>query len=234
MAEIRRRLGTALRPDRGSRRSSTSECAPGARADCSSPPTTSGQPLYRRAKYECGHAVCPSAPTVRAPFLDCPGPFRTRSCRRTRSAAPEVPRAGPDGRNHPQEYLALLNGRVFFWLTRERLSRLLRARQYRSHPHLVLCLDTAELLRRHGKNVQLAPYNTGSMLRPPPYSPRRGRDVFVDIDEYPYGRWRRQRGPRRDAVVELTVAYAVSDAADLVLRVERWEGGARTEILLER
>lgn len=134
----------------------------------------------------------------------------------------------------PQEYLALLNGRVFFWLTRERLSRLLQARQYRSHPHLVLCLDTAELLRRHGTNVQLAPYNTGSMLRPPPYSPRRGRDVFVDIDEYPYSRWRRQRGPRGDAVVELTVDYAVPDAAELVLRVERWEGGACTEILLER
>ena len=134
----------------------------------------------------------------------------------------------------PQEYLALLNGRVFFWLTRERLSRLLRAREYRSHPHLVLCLDTAELLRRYGKNVQLAPYNTGSMLRPPPYSPRRGRDVFVDIDEYPYGRWRRQRGPRRDAVVELTVDYAMPDAADLALRVERWEGGVCTETLLER
>lgn len=134
----------------------------------------------------------------------------------------------------PKEYLALLNGRVFFWLTRERLSRLLRARQYRSHPHLVLCLDTAELLRCHGKNVQLAPYNTGSMLRPPPYSPRRGSDVFVDIDEYPYDRWRRQRGLRGDAVVELTVDYAVPDAAELVLRVERWEGGACTEILLKR
>ncbi|MEV7021925.1 hypothetical protein [Kitasatospora sp. NPDC093558] len=134
----------------------------------------------------------------------------------------------------PQEFLDLLNGRVFFWLTRERLCSLVNARQYRDHPQVVLCLDTAQLLGRHGDAAQLAPYNTGSMLKPPPYSPMRGRDVFVDVDDYPYSRWRKERGANRDAVVELTVNHAVPDAAELAIRVERWEGGVCTEVLHER
>jgi hypothetical protein len=127
----------------------------------------------------------------------------------------------------PEDYLAALNGRVFFWLTPERVRRLLGARRYRIKPQTVLHVDTARLLHRYGDQVQLAPYNTGSMHVP--NAPRRGIDVFVDLDKYPYAKWRACRGSRSDAVVELTVPYAVPDVSDFVVKVERWNDGALAE-----
>jgi hypothetical protein len=131
----------------------------------------------------------------------------------------------------PEEYLAALNGRVFFWLTPERVRRLLGARRYRIKPQTVLHVDTARFLDRHGDQVQLAPYNTGSMHVP--NAPRRGIDVFVDLDKYPYANWRARRGIRSDAVVELTVLYAVPNVSDFVVKVERWNDGALAEVLYQ-
>ena len=129
----------------------------------------------------------------------------------------------------PQDFLNELNGRVFFWLSRDRLERLLNGRRYRSRPQTVIHVDTKRLLRVYGDRVQLAPYNTGSMHVPS--APKRGADVFVDLNAYPYETWRKKRGARGDAVVELTVPDAVPDIADLVIRVERWVGGRPTEVL---
>jgi hypothetical protein len=132
----------------------------------------------------------------------------------------------------PQQFLDALNGRVFFWLTRERLTKLLGAKLYRQKQHSVLHVDTRELMLRYGDVVQLAPYNTGSMHVPT--APRRGSDVFVDIDRYPYDAWRAKRGKQGDAVVELTVPYAIPDIAQMTVRVERWHGGEPVETLLKR
>lgn len=122
-----------------------------------------------------------------------------------------------------QEFLDVLNGRVFFWLTRRRLETLLGARLYRGKRHIVLHVDTAQLMARYGDSVELAPYNTGSMHTP--NAPRRGKDVFVAVDDYPYEEWRVKRGRSGDAVVELTVPYGVPDIRDVTLRVENWSGG---------
>lgn len=128
-----------------------------------------------------------------------------------------------------QQYLDALNGRVFFWLTRERLLRLLGAARYRARPQIVLHLDTAQLLHRHAERIQLAPYNTGDLHVPT--LPARGSDVFVDVDAYPYTMWRAKRGMRRDAIAELTVRHSVPDVAQLTTRVERWSTGQPIEIL---
>jgi hypothetical protein len=130
-----------------------------------------------------------------------------------------------------QDYLDALNERVFFWLSCSRLKRLLGARRYRDNAATVIHVDTARLLARHADAVQLAPYNTGSMHVPS--APRRGTDVFVDVDRYPYKEWRAKRGPSGDAVVELTVKYEVKDIVDLTQRVERWVGGRRVEVLYQ-
>ena len=66
----------------------------------------------------------------------------------------------------PQEYLDALNGRVFFWVSAERLAKLLQARLYRNLRHTVLHVDTSALLKAYLDRVQLAPYNTGSMHVP--------------------------------------------------------------------
>ena len=132
----------------------------------------------------------------------------------------------------PREYLAALNSRVFFWLTRKRLERLSGARRYRNKAQTVLQVDSAQLVERYGDVAQLAPYNTGDLHVPG--LPARGVDVFVDLDNYPHADWRARRGARGDAVVELTVPYAINDISDLVITVERWQGGTPVEVLYER
>jgi hypothetical protein len=131
----------------------------------------------------------------------------------------------------PAQYLDALNGRVFFWVSAERLVRLLNARLYRSLRHTVLHVDTAALLRAYPGRVQLAPYNTGSMHVP--NMPRRGPGVFTDVADYPYDEWARRRGRTGEPVVELTIDYAVPDIASYVTRAETWEEGTPMEVLYE-
>ncbi|CAA9519382.1 MAG: hypothetical protein AVDCRST_MAG05-3513 [uncultured Rubrobacteraceae bacterium] len=115
----------------------------------------------------------------------------------------------------PAEWYETLNRRVFFWVERGRLLKLLGARAYRNRPHLVLELDAAELLRRHAADVTLSSINSGATftMNPAP----RGPDTFLRIQDH----------PENKAVVELAVDYAVPDAAGYVLSVSRWHGDQR-------
>lgn len=128
-----------------------------------------------------------------------------------------------------QDYLDALNGRVFFWLRLSRLNRLLNARPYRDSRHTVLHVDTARLIGAYSGQVQLAPYNTGSMHVP--NAPKRGPEVFTDLANYPYERWLAKRGRSGEPVVELTVSYAIPDIARFVTKVEAREGGRPTAVL---
>ena len=112
----------------------------------------------------------------------------------------------------PREWYELLNRRVFFWLEWKRLLKLLGARAYRDRPHLVLEVDTAELLERHADRVTLSPINSGATfaLGPAP----RGSETFRRIADHPEGQ----------PVVELAVDYAVPHIADFALSVARWHG----------
>src|ERR1044071_5448626 len=64
----------------------------------------------------------------------------------------------------PRQWYELLNGRVFFWLSRERLARLLSARAYRNAKHCVMTVDTGELIRHHLDRITLSPINSGSTI----------------------------------------------------------------------
>jgi hypothetical protein len=112
----------------------------------------------------------------------------------------------------PREWYELLNRRVFFWVERKRLLKLLGARAYRDRPHLVLEVDTAKLLERHADRVTLSPINSGATFAMNPAS--RGPDTFRRIVDH----------PERKPFVELAVDYAVLDVADFVLSVSRWHG----------
>ena len=131
----------------------------------------------------------------------------------------------------PGEYLDALNGRVFFWVSAERLVKLLQARFYRKLRHVVLHVDTAALLTAYSGRVQLAPYNTGSMQVP--NMPKRGPNIFTDLAEYPYAEWARRRGQSGEPVVELTIDYAVPDISSYVTRVETWADSMPVEVLYE-
>jgi hypothetical protein len=115
----------------------------------------------------------------------------------------------------PREWYEHLNRRVFFWVDRKRLLKLLGARAYRDRPHLVLEVDTAKLLERHADRVALSPINSGATfaMNPAP----RGPDTFRRIADHPDDR----------PVVELAMDYAVPDLASLTISVSRWHGAEK-------
>ena len=122
----------------------------------------------------------------------------------------------------PREWYEALNRRVFFWVDDKRLKKLLGARAYRNRPHLVLEIDTAELLRHHSDRVSLSSINSGATftMNPAP----RGPGTFKRFSDHPAGK----------TVVELTVDYAVPDVADFVLFVSRWYGAEKLEEIWNR
>lgn len=129
----------------------------------------------------------------------------------------------------PSDWYRLLNRHVFFWLSRQRLDRLLGARAYRQQRHTILEVDTLTLLDVYAKDVVLAPINSGStIMNPQP----RGRATFQPIGSYPYEEWRRKRG-RRDAIVELAIRGGVEDIERFVLRVTEEGAGSATKVLHE-
>lgn len=128
-----------------------------------------------------------------------------------------------------QDFLDELNGRVFFHVSEDRLHTLLGARAYRKHTHDVLTLDTQTFLDAHPA-VDLAPYNTGSVHLPT--MPERSPSMFVPLEAYPWKHWRQKRGTK-NAVVELTVARS-AHVDPAVIRVERWQGGERIQVVLTR
>jgi hypothetical protein len=117
----------------------------------------------------------------------------------------------------PREWYVHLNRRVFFWVERKRLLKLLGARAYRDSPHLVLEVETPGLLKRHAERVLLSPINSGATfaLGPAPRGPETLRRIAEHLDGKP--------------IVELSVNYSVPDIAEFTLRVGRWWGTEELE-----
>ena len=130
------------------------------------------------------------------------------------------------------EWLHELNSRVFFWVDEAKLVGLLSARRYGERDHDVLVVDTAELLAAHADGVRLTTMNTGATTRFA-NCPRRGRDTFMTVPDFPSGE-RRTTGSRRTGIVELAVTGGVPDVADLVVRVERRRGAGRGAVVWSR
>jgi len=105
----------------------------------------------------------------------------------------------------PAEWYRLLNSRVFFWLTEDRLQRLLGAGLYRKRPHMVLEVNTAALLERHFEQLTLSPINSGAIFRGG--KTRRGPQTFSRFNDYPWS----ERAKSSELVVELAVDRAVPE-----------------------
>ena len=73
----------------------------------------------------------------------------------------------------PAEWYALLNERVFFWVSEERLEGLLGA--YRHRDNLVLVLDSAKVMARHVAQTTISTINSGYSRR---WAVQRGRETF--------------------------------------------------------
>lgn len=129
----------------------------------------------------------------------------------------------------PSDWYKLLNGRVFFWLTYDRLLRLLNAASYRCHEHDVIELEAEPLVRAYSEKIWLCPMNSGCTK---PVAHPRGKDTFSRISDYPYASWKAKRS-RGERVVELAVDYAVPDVAKYVKRVRRMKGSKSLRTLFE-
>lgn len=108
-----------------------------------------------------------------------------------------------------QQWLQMLNSRVFFWLTEERLQTLMCAREYCAQTHVVLVLDTLRLASDFRQRITLAPMNTGNTR---PFAHPRGLATFSRMEDYPFED-RRRRGPYY-RVVELAVEGGVPNIRD--------------------
>ncbi len=108
----------------------------------------------------------------------------------------------------PEAWYRVLNGRVFFWPTRDRLERMLGA--YGHSEQAVFEVDTRTLLERHAGEVELSHINSGyASQRYPPA--RRGRFTFVPLRDYTYS--------ARNKIAEVTVLDSVPDIFEVTLRV---------------
>ena len=117
------------------------------------------------------------------------------------------------------EWYQLLNRKTFFWVTRERLERLLKARAYRYKPQTVIIIESSMLVNRHGDKITVSPINSGATFG----GGMRGRNTFSRLPDYDFETaWRKKK---KDAIVELAVDYTVDDIADMVLTVEEWYEG---------
>jgi Family of unknown function (DUF7002) len=125
-----------------------------------------------------------------------------------------------EDRLSPRAWYKLLNAKVFFWLTRERLLRLLNAGTYRNEEHDVIELDTRLLVAAYRENIWLCPMNSGCTK---PYPHPRGIGTFRRIRDYPYAEWSKKR-IRGERVVELAVDDGIHDVAPFVKRVLRMRG----------
>lgn len=129
----------------------------------------------------------------------------------------------------PKDWYQLLNRKVFFWLTRARLLRLLKAETYRDEEHDVLELETLPLVTAYRDKIWFCPINSGCTK---PFPHPRGNNTFRRIADYPYSEWRAKR-PRGERVVELAVDYAVPDIEQFVKRVTRMKGEDEINILFD-
>jgi hypothetical protein len=129
----------------------------------------------------------------------------------------------------PADWYRILNSKVFFWLTWERLQRLLNAGPYRLQEHDVLAVDARALVSAYARQVWFCPMNSGCTK---PFPHPRGSTTFQRIAGYPYADWRSKR-PRGERVVELAIDYAVPDIAKFTKRVLRMRGNDQLAVLFE-
>jgi hypothetical protein len=95
-------------------------------------------------------------------------------------------------RAYPSRMVSNAQRSVFFWLTRERLLRLLNAGAYADKEHDVLELDTAPLGIAYREAITLSQSTVVALSR---FRAHAGAQPSLSIDDYPYAT-RRAKKPR--------------------------------------
>ena len=124
----------------------------------------------------------------------------------------------------PSEWYKLLNGKVFFWATENRLLSFLRARSHRDRPHDVLTVCTRSLVEQHATGITLSPINSGTVRVP---THRRGSNTFKTIADHTCK-------TKHECFAELAVEGSVPDIERHTLSVDRWMGPTRQQNIWQR
>ena len=130
----------------------------------------------------------------------------------------------------PLDWHKLLNERVFFWTSEERLYRLTGAGAYRNMEHDVLTLDSRSLFSKFNSRIELSPMNSGCTR---PWKHKRGKDTFLPINMYDYDGWRKKR-KKNDVIAEVTVIGGVSPILPYVKEVRRMKRNETLQVLYSR
>ena len=121
------------------------------------------------------------------------------------------------------EWIQILNQRVFFWLHPIRLQGLLGATRYKKLDQDVVVVDTASLVAAHADRIELSPINSGATIQQ--NAPLRGAGTFQSIQDFPFTERRRGR-TLETTIAELSVLDGVPDLERHVVAVQRWRGDA--------
>lgn len=120
----------------------------------------------------------------------------------------------------PDDWYALINMGVYFWVDRARLTRHAAAQ---SSPPMVLHFDAVALAERYRARSYVTAFNTGAACRRP--APR-GPGTFVPLDDWQHRGWASERptpvrGRRAShPIAELVMRCAIPDAMAFVHSVE--------------
>lgn len=132
-----------------------------------------------------------------------------------------------NGTMSPRQWYELLNRKVFFWATQERLHTLLNARFYRGVEHDVLEIDSRSLIENYQDRIELCHMNSGNTF-PMPHP--RDRSIFQSINNYPT----KPNGNPVKEVAEVTIEYSVPDIREHVSAVHRMRGAEILETIFRQ
>ena len=110
------------------------------------------------------------------------------------------------------DWYQLVNSKVFFWPTRDRLISFLQAKSQRGRTHDVLIINTRSLVKQYAARITLSPINSGAVRHT---DHKRGSYTFRAIADYICK-------PGKECFAELAVAESVPDMEQHTLSVERW------------
>lgn len=117
----------------------------------------------------------------------------------------------------PEEWVTMLNERVFFWPFRELGEANFQQRLNLGYESEWQVYDSRALLEPVWDRAEIAPINTGYAKRKPA---RRGKSTFARLKDLDFEDWRRARGMAQlDKIKEVTVAGSIPHAGKALIDI---------------
>jgi hypothetical protein len=121
----------------------------------------------------------------------------------------------------PERWRAILNARVFFWPTLERLESMYR--YYQDEPQLIFEIPSAPFINAYQRKIELSRINSGFIMRKPA---RRGLETFQPFEAFQHS--------AKQKVAELTIPGSAPDILDFTRKVMIRQDGRRNRVAHKR